>query len=57
MNNQEREAIIEILDLFLSVGVPAAIKGIKTFSGSDNPTPEEIRVLSETLKDPNEYWS
>ncbi len=57
MGSNEIKLIQAFIRLILEVGVPAAISGIKTFSVSDNPTPEEIEALSETLKDSEDYWN
>lgn len=56
MNSGERQLIISIIDLLLNVGVPTAIQAIRNFDISDNPTPEEIRQLSDKLKPASEYW-
>lgn len=45
-----------ILELILSVGMPTAVKAIKAYSTPDDPTPEEIRALSDRLKKSSYYW-
>lgn len=56
MGTREKDMMLAIMELILEVGAPAAIKGIKQFTQSDNPSPEEIRALSNQLRDPAYYW-
>jgi hypothetical protein len=56
MDSRDKEILLSVIQLIVEVGGPAAIKGIKQFTTSDNPTPEEIRALSNKLQDPAYYW-
>lgn len=56
MDENEKELAMAIIEMVVNVGAPAAIKGIRQFTTTDNPTPQDIRNLSTILKDPKTYW-
>lgn len=56
MDETDKELIIAILDLMLSVGVPSVIKAIQQFQISNDPTVEEIKRLNDILNPSDSYW-
>ena len=53
MSNKQ---ILAFIELILKVGVPAAMEGWKRFQMSDDPSPDEIKKLSDQLKPVESYW-
>lgn len=56
MDAQEKQLAIDLIGLILNVGVPAAIKAMQQIELSHEPTVEEIRALSDKLKDPKSFF-
>ncbi len=53
MNSKQ---ILALIELIIQVGVPAAMEGWRRFQLDDDPSPEEIKSLSNQLKPVESYW-